>query len=327
MRDIEGRLARDIDAVTKGVVVTEPELMEARKDLDERIEGRYRPSRLGTLATVAAAAVVIAGAGVVMYQEWGEDGGQAGPIANPTPSVPYLAGDLPTPELIAGFWREDNGSVSMLFSEDGTWQADMAGRVYSDPGVWGTYQINGDTITVSVTGGEACAETQFSMRASVMGDGTMKTLPPEYSSVPTCTPLPLGGRTWEHVLPPAGGFTTLSFSGETGWKPARGQVSMPGDWAAEGGGYVLEMTPDGDYYVLDDSAQAVDQGRWTKSGSQLVLTSSASSAECKEGDRLVLGDLQTVNPGTPVIRGSVALNTCDANWTPKTWFLIPNGEE
>jgi hypothetical protein len=325
MIDIEQRLARDIEAVTKGVVVTESELLEARSDLDERIEGTHQRTRR-TLAAIAAAAVVIAG-GFVTYQALGESTDTAGPSAlSPTASDPYLAGDLPTPELIAGLWREDNGATSMLFREDGSWQADMAGRVYSNPAVWGTYQINGDTITVAVIGGQPCTGTQFSMRASVLDGGNLGTLPPQYRAGVGCTPLPDGRRVWEHVLPPTGGFLTLTFSEDTGWRAVKDQVSLVGDWAAEGGGHVLEMTADGAYYVLDQSAEAVDQGRWAKTGSDLRLTSSAGSAECDQGDRLVLTNLQMVDSGTSVIRGSVAVNTCDARWTPKTWFLIPNGD-
>jgi hypothetical protein len=38
----------------------------------------------------------------------------------------------------------------------------------------------------------------------------------------------------------------------------------------------------------------------------------------------VLGDLEHVDPGTSAIRGTVQENTCNAPWTPKTWYRIPS---
>lgn len=129
--------------------------------------------------------------------------------------------------------------------------------------------------------------------------------------------------TWEHVLPTSPKFADTGFSEDTGWKPLHRQP-LDGDWAAEGGGYVLEMTPNGAYFVLDESAAPIDEGRWSLETNDLVLTSSARSAACDAGDRFVLSNVQTINPGTPAIRGDVTENACNGTWAPKTWFLIPN---
>jgi hypothetical protein len=212
--------------------------------------------------------------------------------------------------------------MSMLFGEDGTVQIDEQGIVYSDPAAWGTYEISGDTITMTITGGKACEGTQFGMRASLLKNGNMRGLA-EYEPSIDCTPLPTFQMEWEHVLPTSPGVADTVFSGDRGWTPLNGQA-LNGDWAAEGGGYVLEMTPNGAYYILDESAEPIDQGQWSLQGSDLLLTSSAGSTGCNKGDRFVLGNVQTVNPGTPAIRGTVAENSCNGNWTPKTWFLIPN---
>ena len=328
MSNIEQQLTRDIEAMTKGVIVTEPELLEARSALDERIDGTRRRDRRRTVVAIAAAAVVVAGAGAIGYQALGEDS-ETAVAADPAPTTvedPYaqwFIGASPTPQLIAGFWREDNGGISMLFDEDGSVHFDETGRVYSGPGAWGTYEINGDTIAMTLKGGEKCKGTRFTMRASILKNGDMRALP-DYGSRPNCTPISSSQLTWQHVLPTSPSFGSIPFSQETGWEPLTGKVPLNGDWAAEDGGWVIEMTPDGAYYVLNNSAEAVDQGGWSRQGGDLVLTSSAASTQCNTGDRFVLGNVQWVNPGTDVIKGTMEENSCNGTWTPKTWFLIPN---
>ena len=58
MSSIEERLARDIAAVTGGVVVTESDLRDARDAVDERIESRRQRDRRTVLAAAAAAVLV-----------------------------------------------------------------------------------------------------------------------------------------------------------------------------------------------------------------------------------------------------------------------------
>ena len=59
MSSIEERLARDIAAVTKGVVVTESDLRDARDAVDERIDSQRQRDRRRIVVAAAAAAVVI----------------------------------------------------------------------------------------------------------------------------------------------------------------------------------------------------------------------------------------------------------------------------
>ena len=91
----------------------------------------------------------------------------------------------------------------------------------------------------------------------------------------------------------------------SGWQPLSDKNALYGDWMAEGGGHVLELAPGGSYYVADESGEVVDRGQWSQRGSDLTLTSSAASAECSEGDRLVLGGVEQVTGGTTVMRGTV----------------------
>ncbi|HEX4699680.1 MAG TPA: hypothetical protein VH857_10025 [Actinomycetes bacterium] len=107
------------------------------------------------------------------------------------------------------------------------------------------------------------------------------------------------------------------------WKPLPAERRVYGSWFAEGGGYFLELARDGTYYVADDAGDAVDQGRWSRHGSGLLLTSSSESTACNAGDRLVLRNVKVVEPGTLVMRSTVRENGCDAPWAGKGWILIP----
>ncbi|HEX5017858.1 MAG TPA: hypothetical protein VFX15_09780 [Actinomycetes bacterium] len=328
---IEERLMRDIATVTRGVTVSEQDLLDAREQVDDIVESQTRRDRFMRVAGAAAAAVVVAGVGYAAVQSMSEDG-TAVP-AGPAPTVEdpyahYLNGTDPTPELIAGFWRLDNGGLSVIFKEDGTMQFSEEGMVYSQPQAFGTYEIEGDSINMTFAGGVSCEGVHQNMRASLTKQGNMHSVADEASGG-NCTPLSTYQSNWEHVLPPGPGFD-FAPSTAKGWKPLDGQ-DLQGDWAAEGGGYVLEMSPDGgktphgSYYILDEWAEPVDEGQWSLQGNDLVLTSLARSASCSPGDQFVLGNVETTDePGTPVIRGTVEENACGGAWTPKSWFLIPH---
>ena len=60
MSSIEERLARDIAAVTGGVVVTESDLRNAREAIDDRIDSGHQRRRNGIVAAAAAAVLVVA---------------------------------------------------------------------------------------------------------------------------------------------------------------------------------------------------------------------------------------------------------------------------
>lgn len=107
------------------------------------------------------------------------------------------------------------------------------------------------------------------------------------------------------------------------WKSLPAETSLYGSWFAEGGGYFLELAPNGTYYVADDSGDAVDQGQWSRHGGRLTLTSSTESTTCAEGDRLDLDNVKVVDPGTTVMRSTVRENSCAAPWAGKGWILIP----
>ena len=68
MSSIEERLARDIAEVSRGVVVTDSDLRDARAAVDDRIgSGRQQDHRRRRLAAAAAAAVVVLLLGLAAY--------------------------------------------------------------------------------------------------------------------------------------------------------------------------------------------------------------------------------------------------------------------
>jgi hypothetical protein len=327
MSTVEERLARDIAAVTRGIVVTDSELLEARKALDERIHGRRAPGRLGTAVAAAAAVVVLIAAGVGAFMMLGDDEPASQPGTSPEvedPDAAYLVGDAPTPQRIAGVWRLDNGRVSMRITQDGTVSFDEKGTLFSRPVTSGTYVIDGDLITITTTHDvqQTCVGTTYALRASLPAAGQLRFVaktPPG-----ACSPLPLTKGAWERVLPIGPSLADLVFSADTEWKPVSDTAVLRGVWMAEGGGHVLELDADGSYYIADDTGAPIDRGTWTFRSSELTLTSSVSSSACHGGDTLVLGGVQYEDPGTRGFRGSVRQNSCKAPWTPAAWILLPN---
>ncbi|MDQ1695273.1 MAG: hypothetical protein QOJ03_626 [Frankiaceae bacterium] len=328
MSSIEERLARDIAAVTGGVVVTDSDLQEARKAVDEGIDSKRRRDRLRTVAVAAAAAVVLVVAGVTAYLTLGDDDATVGP-AGPEPSVSnpdadYLTGSSPTPELVDGVWRVDNGEIMLKFSANGTVRFDDRGTLFSHPIRTGTYTIAGDLITVTTTDDpqSGCIGTEYAMRASLPETGALRYIPD--TATGPCSPMPPGQGVLEQVLPTSQSLAELVFSKDRGWHPLSGKVYLYGVWQAEGGGHVLEIDRGGTYFVADDSGEPVDRGQWSLRGSDLTLTSSVRSTECSEGDQLVLRAVEQENSGTSGMRATVTQNTCGGAWTPAAWILIPH---
>ena len=109
MSSIEERLARDIAAVTGGVVVTESDLKDAREAVDERIDSsQRRRRRLALGAAVAAVVVPIVAVTAVGVLGDPESATPVSPVpTDPVPTNPgaadpdtaeaFLTGSAPTP--------------------------------------------------------------------------------------------------------------------------------------------------------------------------------------------------------------------------------------
>jgi len=340
---IEEQLARDIAAVAEGVVMTDSDLRKAREEVEDRIVVDRQRNRRRPRVAIAAAAVAIPVLGIAAFEVLDSPDASvppASPVSTSAGVEEFLSGSAPTPERLEGVWRVDNGTVLMRFTSDGAVRFDDSGRLYSDPGATGTYRISGDLVTVTVDGGPAgCAGQTFSMRASLPESGAMRVVhtrpgtgdcAPESVLIDAAAPVVTDDTLWilEQVLPTDNEYLAgLDNSGAPGWKPLQADKrTLYGDWLAEGGGHVLELAPRRAYYIADESADVVDRGTWSLRGSELTLTSSAiPGGECGAGDRLVLGGLEQLDPGTLVVRGAVRQNTCGAAWTPSAWIQIPHG--
>ena len=329
MSSIEERLVRDIAAVTGGVVVTDFDLREARDGVLERIERHHRRDRLRTVAVAAVAAVALVAAGITAVRALRGDDGALQPAGHEPavsdPATDYLTGSDPTPQLLQGVWRVDNGDTVVQFDAGGEVRFDRHGTLLSHPTTIGTYALDGDRITVTVTtdGRTQCVGTRFPMRASFPERGAMRFVPEDTSAA--CSPLPPIARgALEQVLPASQAVSGLVFSRDPDWHPLSDKALLYGVWTAEGGGHVLEMDPDGTYYVAAGTGEQVDRGSWSFRDSDLTLTSAAGSATCRAGDTLVLGAVEQESPGTLAVKGTVRRNSCAAPWTPAAWILIPH---
>jgi hypothetical protein len=326
---IDERLARDIEAVTRGVVVTESDLRDAWAGIDDRIESE-RPDRRRTLGAAAAAAVIVLVLGVAAFLTLDAED-TAAPPANrgpsPTQSIDnhatFLIGTAPTSENIRGVWRLDNGGVLMRFSPPDLVTWDRKGRLLESPTVHGHYAIEGDTITIDVDGGAAsCGGQRIAMRASVPAEGELRFLFTR-PGLSACNGAVDERWVMEQVMPASPSMAGLTFSQDKGWAPVAVESRLHGTWLAEGGGHLLELASNGRYHVVGGKGDPLDAGTWSWRGSRLTLTSGPDSTGCSAGDQLVLSKFEVEDPVTPGIRGTVQENGCKAPWTPKTWILIP----
>lgn len=328
MTGIDEGLARDVAAVTGGVVVTESDPRDARDAVSDRLDRRLPLPVLRTAGVAAAAVVALVAVGAAFILALAGDD-QATQLAGPGAVPPdqqgsLLVGTPPTAQLLDGVWRLDNGRIVMRFDEKGTVTFDDQGTLFSAPGTTASYAIVGDQITVTTTNDDqaGCIGTKFALRASFAGPGAMRFVGSDPFSA--CAPLPPGPGVLEQVLPTSRSGAELVFSEDVGWKPLTDRSFLRGVWLAEGGGHVLEMDPDGAYYIADSSGEPIDSGQWSLRDARLTLTSSAVSTTCSEGAQFALGSVEGIAAGTRTFRGTVAENTCGGAWTPPTWFLIPN---
>lgn len=329
MSSIEERLARDIAAVTGGVVVTDSDIEEAREIVGLQVEGvRKRDRRRGVIAVVAA--VVVTVAGFAGWQALGTDEkdigpAQSGPVRDQLSSSDqeFLTGSAPTAEALAGVWRVDNGRTLLSFDTSGNMRIDDYGQLFGKPAIEARYSIEGDQVTARVVGGEAgCQGQEIVMRITVPDPGAARVLQTQPGSG-ECAPEQGGRWVLEHMLPASPSYADLRVPADGKWQAADGQAGVIGVWFAEGGKHLLELMPDGSYHVAAGTGDLVDVGRWTLNGSRLSLVSDGTGS-CRDGDRLVLGNVELQGTGGySLMQAAVDKNTCGGAWTPKVWILLP----
>lgn len=337
MSSVEEQLARDIAAITEGVVVTESDLRKAQSEVEDRIEhgtdprGRRRTSLL-LAATAATLVPVLALAAVQTLTQ--EDPAPAAPGPVPTDEDASASPLIPlVPRTLAGIWREDNEFLNLSFTPDATTDdasrgyvtLDSGGQSLTDPDVVGSYEVAGNRISITVTdgaidGGPQCRGQEIPLRASLIGAGRVRFSLTEATASDCWAGEDEG--VLERVLPTMPGLAEFVVGVKGDWKPAVAS-DMTGLWMAEGGGSVIEFSPEGEY-VAKDAKGASDSGRWTLSGKRptLRLISSNAATGCPEGGRLILTDVQHHLPLN--MQGTVSDDACGAAWASPTWIRIPH---
>ena len=301
MSSIEERLVRDIAAVTGGVVMTAAYL--SNSDADPK------------------------GAGPAGVQEKTR--------AMTDQERAFLTGDAPSVESLSGVWRLDNGVTAYQFSDDLTVRFHDSGRLFSDSASTGTYEIDTENRQIAITtvrsDDAACVGTTTSFWASVPNPGNVRMI--AIDTTPGCSPVSFGRQVLEGLSPVQtfGAGYAAELVREKGWKPLTG-TNLKGLFS-DGDGRLLELDFDspgpggngaGRYYVVDRTNEVVDQGTWSAGDARLVLTSSAESATCQAGDRLVLSGVEQHPQSQHDFRGTVTQNTCGGDWTSPAWAAVPS---
>jgi hypothetical protein len=319
--------------------MTDSDLRDARARAEKDVDRRRPGGRLRiVVAAVAAAVVAIAGTAAWLGLRGDQD------VSQPTENAPssalsaadteltaqeeeFLAGDAPTPELLAGVWRLDNPTTSrMLFSftADGEISYDDTGQLSAAPLVSGTYTIEGDVITVDIESGLAdCAGQTLSVRAAVNESGGLNVLPSSNEADGCGVP---GRPQWvlEQMLPASEELKGLKAPPGAEWNPLAGPEAVPGEWLDPSGGVIVELVPDGTYTALMGLGQVADSGTWTvdDSASELNMVSAGESGACAKGDEVVLSQLRQRDLGALVLQADEQRNDCGLLWTGHGWFLL-----
>lgn len=305
--------------------MTDSDLRVAREAVAERSSTERQRGRRRTLAAVAAAAVAIPVLGVTAFRSM--DGEDDTAPASPAPASPDSddtrpEGSAPTAELVQGVWRVDNGTTVVRLSSAGEFSLDDSGQLFSDPFLSGTYAIEGNLVTFSVESGPAeCAGQTIDMTTSLPETGSMRMLK---SPNVGCALEQNGQWLMEQMVPLRSDFLNSFAVPATGnWKPLAGAAVLHGLWVPVDGGHVLEMDPDGAYFVADESGKPIERGQWTLRDADLTFSPSMVSEGCSE--QIVLGGVEQVGGGTINIGATVIGNPCGSGWAASgEWFLLPH---
>ena len=181
-----------------------------------------------------------------------------------------------------------------MFTADGGFRYDETGRLSAHPRVYGTYAVDGDTISVDIEGGSAgCAGQTIALRAVVSAKGPLHVLP--VGSDPSSCGAPFAPQ-WvlEQVLP--AGYLRLAPEPSRSSTGTRWPATTP-CWATgttRRAATSSSCGTTGPTRPSRGSTELADSGTWTvdPSVTRLTLVSGADSPTCREGDRFVLDNLR-----------------------------------
>lgn len=244
----------------------------------------------------------------------------AGGVADRVPAVEELP---PTVDRLAGIWLMEGESLMLSFGSDGMFAFIPDG----DVGGFGTYEVDGQTITFVYTGGRFCSGG-FEWNASLPGDGRLRAV--NVSSSSPCEPERQVGleTTWTRVSPRSAAVEEITADVSPGvlrpLQPESGSI-LHGVWLLEGYGILLRLGADGSY-AIDDGGELVtdpdDVGTFEVDGESrtLTFTSGADSRTCAEDDAWVWTNAEL---GEGVLRVVVTEEGCVKDLGPNlVWVRL-----
>ena len=222
-------------------------------------------------------------------------------------------------------WRLDNSRWLFMFTSDGGFRYDETGRLSAHPRAYGTYAVDGDTISVDIDGrlGRVCREDHRPARQWCLRTGPIHVLP--VGSDPSSCGAPFAAQ-WvlEPVLPV--GY----FDSATGTVPASTGTRRPATtpcWATgttRQGGYLVELRDDGTYSTITGttswptaapgpSTRRSPGSPWSagRTRRRVARGTGSSSTTCGRRTSAVLG-----------LQGDLGRNDCDVAWQGAGWFSL-----
>jgi hypothetical protein len=231
------------------------------------------------------------------------------------------SGARPTTEKLTGIWHNqsaEEASLLVQFGPDGTYAIDHHGELDTRPYSFGTYEVEGRT--VSFVGSDG----QWTWEATISEEGLLHTV-----SIRDSTGNVAPGTEWAWVrvspISPAGAQITAEAASGEGVRPSD-EWQLSGIWLLEGTGQLLRFSTDGTY-ALDAGGRLRgdpdDQGTFEVDGKgTITLTSGAISNTCAEGTSWVWKDV-LVTFGAGTLRGVVTKDDGKRDLEPDmTWVRL-----
>jgi hypothetical protein len=302
--------------------------------LERQHRGQRRRSlhrKAEVYALVGALVVVGAVLGTGVLRSLSEGRGRPGTAPNVSPGgteqLPPTVEELPpTADRLEGIWLfRPDGDLLLRFGRDGSFAFIPDGYV----GGFGTYEVQGQTIRFTYTGGRFCSGA-FTWEVDLPEDGRLRAV--NIRSTSPCEPeRQLGLETnWTRVSPgsPAAEEITAESAGGSQQLPLRSESDLDGVWLLEGRGVLLRIGTDGSY-VIDDGGELVtgpdDRGSFEVDSASgiLTLTSAANSRTCAEGDSWIWAnaELRTDAEFSFRLRGIVTEDACGRDLGPDLMWL------
>ncbi|MGH2682991.1 MAG: hypothetical protein ACRDIX_07135 [Actinomycetota bacterium] len=283
---------------------------------------------VGALVVVGAAL----GIGALRYLSDGQPRPGRAPNVSPegTDQSPTPVEELPpTVDRLAGIWLiRPDGDLLLRLGRDGSFAFIPDGYV----GGFGTYEVMGQTITFTYTGGRFCSG-MFTWEAGLPEDGRLRAV--NIRSTSPCEPERQVGRetNWTRVSPwsDAAGQITAERSPPLAHEPRIPSESLiQGVWLLEERGVLLRLG--GGSYALDGGGELVtvpdDQGTFEVDSATGVFsfTSGPNSRTCAEGDSWAWANAElSTNTEFSVmrLRAIVTEDACGKNLGPDlVWFRL-----